>query len=382
MTRPPDAARTAGRATDTHRTAPEVTVRPMRDGEEAQVRAVASRAFDAFDRLLFSTRRRETLVAVDEFDRILGGVVLHATSRGTLGPLGVVHFIFADPEARISGIGTKLRDAADARFDELGCTETSARIDVTNSASQALHHAGGYRPVTPRQQLERWGWRLPMRWWQAGTGFDPGMQLWLRPVCQDQTEPQAGRALAATAAVNLLLLALVAWRAPRADADLLPLLVTLVATVAVFLGAREAAIRLGARAQGLRLGHVPWTSGIPLSGALAATFGVWFPLTGSSTSQRAGWRHEQAAKALGRAHLAGALVVAVLVWTVFLIEPPTGFQAWGEVRRAAIMLALFDLTLGFPPLIGTAARHIRGWSAPAYGAVALLGVGPLVVSML
>jgi RimJ/RimL family protein N-acetyltransferase len=378
MTRPADRTDTS----DAPQAAAEVTVRPIRDGEDAQVRAVAGRAFDAFDRLLFSTRGRETLVAADGDDRIVGGVVIHAAPSRTLGPLGVVHFIFADPDRHLPGIGTRLRDAADTRFDELGCTETSARIDVTNSASQALHRAGGYRPATTAQQVRRWGWRLPVRWAQAGTGFDPGMQLWLRPAPTDRPEPRTGRALVVTAALNLLLLLVVAWRAPRTDADPLTATVTLAATVAVFIGSREAAIRLTARAGGLRLGHVPWTNGLGLAGALAATFGVWFPLTGSSTSQRPGWRHDSDAAMLGRAHLAGALVVAALAWTIVLTEPSTGWLAWGEIRRVAVLLALFDLVLGFPPLIGTAARHIRSWSARAYGVVALFGVGPLVVTLL
>ncbi len=375
MTRPAE-------ATDTDHTAAKVSVRPMRDGEQAQVRAVASRAFDTFDRLLFSTRGRESLVAVDGENRILGGVVLHATSPGRLGRLGIVHFIFADPDVRIPGIGTKLRDAADVRFDELGCTETSARIDVTNSASQALHRAGGYRATTVGQHVRRWGWRLPMRWWQAGTGFDPGMQLWLRPAPPGHTTPPSGRELTITAALNLLLLGIVAWRAPRADADALTVAVTLAATVAIFLGAREGAIRLAARRQGLRLGHVPWTNGIGLAGLLAAAFGVWFPLTGSSSSQRTGWRHDHDAPARGRAHLAGALVVAALAWTVVSVEPTRDWVAWGEVRRAAVMLALFDLVLGFPPMIGTAARHIREWSPTAWAAIVVLGIGPLLTTLL
>lgn len=365
----------------THRTASELSVRPARQDEHGEVRAVAGRAFDLFDRLLYSTRGREVLVAVDGEDRVVGGVVLHATAAGSSGRLGIVHFIFADPEVRIPGIGTKLRDAADARFDELGCTETSARIDVTNSASQALHRAGGYRPATVGQQLQRWGWRLPMRWWQAGTGFDPGMQLWLRPAPEDRARRPVWGALAVTAMLNLLLVAIVAARAPRADAGVWTVAGTLVATVVLLLGAREGAIRAAARRQGLQLGHVPWTGGIVLAGTLAAVVGVWFPLTGSSTSQRPGWRHDRDVAALGRAHLAGALVVAAVAWTVVLVEPPASWLAWGEVRRAVVMLALFDLVLGFSPLIGTAARHVRAWSGTAWAALALLGLGPLLATL-
>jgi RimJ/RimL family protein N-acetyltransferase len=378
MTRPADRTDTS----DAPQAAAEVTVRPIRDGEDAQVRAVAGRAFDAFDRLLFSTRGRETLVAADGDDRIVGGVVLHAAPSRTLGPLGVVHFIFADPDRHLPGIGTRLRDAADARFDELGCTETSARIDVTNSASQALHRAGGYRPATVgpagaplglaaagalgagrhRVRPRHAAVASPRPNGPSRAAHGPGAR---RDGC---TQPAAapGRRVASTP-----------YRRRSPDRDGHPC-----RDRCRVLGSREAAIRLSARAGGLRLGHVPWTNGLGLAGALAATFGVWFPLTGSSTSQRPGWRHDSDAAMLGRAHLAGALVVAALAWTIVLTEPSTGWLAWGEIRRVAVLLALFDLVLGFPPLIGTAARHIRSWSARAYGVVALFGVGPLVVTLL
>ena len=368
-------------------------VRPMRDDEAAEVRAIARRAFERFDMLLFSMRGKEVLVATGPDGRILGATVLHASDVGSLGPLGVVHFVFADPDAGVPGIGTALRDAADARFAELGCSEASARIDVVNSASQALHRAGGYRVATVAAQWRRWGWRLPLRWWQAGTGFDPGMQLWLRPPSGDRqlAADWAGageeksahrRALAVTAALNLLLLAVVAWRAPRGELGAVPTLATLTVTVAVLLGLREAAIRLVARHDGLTLGHVPWTNGLPLATVLAGAFGVWFPQTGSSTPQRPGWRHDREVTALGRAHLGGALVVAALAWGAALTDPGIGWLAWAEVRRAAVMLALFDLVLGFSPMIGTAARHVRHWSTPAWAALAVLGVGPLATTLM
>jgi L-amino acid N-acyltransferase YncA len=370
----------------------QISVRPMRDDEAAAVRAVAARAFERFDMLLFSTRGKDVLVATGADDRILGAIVLHASDAGALGPLGVVHFVFADPDAGVPGIGTALRDAADVRFAELGCTETSARIDVINSASQALHRAGGYRVATVVEQWRRWGWRLPLRWWQAGTGFDPGMQLWLRPAPDDRPtgdriDPaddhasRPGRALAVTAALNLLLLALVAWRAPRGGLDAASTVLTLTLTVAVLLGLREAAIRLVARPRELRLGHVPWSNGLPLATVLAGAFGVWFPLTGSSTSQHPGWRHDRDIAALGRAHLAGALLVSGLAWTAALTDPGLDWLAWEEVRRAAVMLALFDVALGFSPMIGTAARHVRRWSTPAWIALAVIGIGPLVTTV-
>lgn len=371
---------TAVTSTGRPTTAP-VRVRPMQADEEPTVHAIAARAFDPFDRLLFSTRGRETLVAVTDDDRPVGGVVLHATGGGRLGPLGVVHFIFADPDVRIPGIGTALRDAADARFAELGCTETSARIDAVNSASQALHRSGGYRPVPVRDQLRRWGWRLPRRWQQAGHGFDPGMQLWLRPAPTETPTPATWTRLAATAAINLVLLLIVAWRAPRGDVGPGALLATLAGAATLLIGLREATIRIVARRQRLDLAHAPWANGVGLGGLLAAAVGVWLPLTGSSTPDRAGWRYDHEVARLGRAHFAGALTVVGLAWIAVLFTPEVGTIAWGEVRRAAVMLALIDLVAGFSPFIGTAARHVRAWSTTAWLAIALLGIGPFLTTL-
>ena len=351
------------------------TVRDARPDELAGLRDVASRAFDRFDMLLYSTRGREVLVAVDADEQPLGGVVLHATPRADRpaphGRLGVVHFIFVDPDIQVSGIGTALRQAADQRFDALGCTETSARIDATNSASQALHRAGGYQLADAGDQLRRWGWRLPLRWLQAGHGLDPGMQLWLRPATRPDRPHHTGRALAGTWLLNLLLLTVVAWRAPRGEAGALVTVVSLAGALAVLLGAREAAIRLVARRAGTRLQHAAWPNGIGLAGALAAAVGVWFPLTGSSTPQQPGWRHDRHVPLLGKAHLAGGLVVATLAWATILIDPPATAPVWDEIRRAALMLALVDLVVPYSPMIGNAARHVRRWSTPAWLLLAL-----------
>ena len=366
-------------------TAGTITVRDAHPEDEAPLRAVAARAFDRFDMLLYSTRDRDVLVAVDDQDRPVGGVVIDATpvagEPAPHGRVGVVHFVFVDPEVDARGIGGALRDAADARFDELGCTEVAARIDATNSASQALHRAGGFRPATFGQQLRRWGWRLPLRWQQVGHGFDPGMQLWLRPAPEPDTPTRTARALASTLGLNLLLLALVAWRSPRGEAGAVPTLLAILVTASLLLGVRETAVRTVARAAGARLRHHPWHNGLGLAGLLALAVGVWFPLTGSSTPQRTGWRLDREVALLGRAHLAGGLAVAALAWLAVLAAP-TGLEAvWPEVRRAALTLALVDLVVPVSPMIGNAARHVRRWSVVAWAGLALLAVGAQLTAL-
>jgi L-amino acid N-acyltransferase YncA len=362
-----------------------VSVRPMEPGDAEPLRRVMRRAFDRFDQLLYTTRNRDVLVAVDQHGTVVGGVVLHATPGPDRpapgGRLGIVHFVFADPDASLTGIGTALREAADRRFDELGCTETSARIDAVNSASQALHRAGGYRLASFGDQVRRWGWRLPRRWLAAGHGFDPGMQLWLRPAPGDPRRAARSTRFAATWALNLGLLAIVAWRAPRADAAPTTVLLTLALGALVVLGLREATIRTVAAMRGLDLEHAPWPNAIGLGAALAAAVGVWLPLTGSSTPQTPGWRHDIAVPHLGITHLAGGLAVAAIAWTTVLVEPTVTWLAWPELRRIAITLALVDLVVPISPMIGTTARHVQTWSTTAWAALAALGTSPLLVTM-
>lgn len=361
-----------------------ITVRDARPADEAALRSVAARAFDPFDMLLYSTRDRDVLVAVDEDDRPVGGVVLDATPAADEpapdGRVGVVHFVFVDPDVDARGIGTALRDAADARFAELGCTEVAARIDATNSASQALHRAGGYRPATFGDQLRRWGWRLPLRWKQVGHGFDPGMQLWLRQAPEGGAPARPGRALASTLVLNMLVLALVAWRAPRGDARPVATLLTLLATTTVLLGAREAAVRAVARSAGTRLHHHPWHNGLGLAGVLALAVGVWFPLTGSSTPQAPGWRSHEHERMLGRAHLAGGLAVLAAAWATVALSAASFDPVWAEVRRAALTLALVDLVVPVSPMIGNAAHHVLRWSRAAWAGLAALAVAAQAVA--
>jgi hypothetical protein len=209
------------------------------------------------------------------------------------------------------------------------------------------------------------------------------MQLWVR----DERAPRVAKPslwsrLIVTLILNVLLLALVAWRDPRTTADLLTLMLALPLIATLLLGVREAAIWLVAAIQRQQFTHAPWPNGLGLAGLLALGLGVWFPLTGSTTPATPGWRHERAIPALGGAHLAGGLAVAALTWSVLLITPDPTWVWWPELRRAAVMLALIDLVVPVSPMLGNAARHVYAWSPLTWALLAALGVGPLLVTLL
>lgn len=100
-----------------------------------------------------------------------------------------------------------------------------------------------------------------------------------------------------------------------------------------------------------------------------------------SASQHPGCRHDRRIAPLGRSHLTGAIVVAVFAWTALLTEPGSEWLASDELRRAAVILALFDLVLGFSPTIGTAARRVRRWSLAGWIVLAAVDADPLLFAL-
>lgn len=358
-----------------------VVVRPATSEDLPQVRAIVARAFDPFDRLLFRVKDHHRVLVAESQGVVVGGTVLHVATHPDGGVQGVVDWVFADPQAGVRGVGSALRDAALRWFAEQGVTEATARIDAVNSASAQLHRRGGYRPLGIAAQLRRWGLVGTLRRWRVGgSGFDPGMQLWVHPAGdEEEVSGRWWRRFGATLAINALILSVVALRSPRAEGA-----VAAAGAIMALLGIlvlREVLIRSVARAQHLDLGHAPWPNGLGIAVPLAAAFGVWFPMTGSATPQSSGWRIEEVRAALGRAHLAGALVVAAAAWAAVWLEPAAAAAWWPALRRGLVMLALIDLAVPVAPMIGSAARHVAAWSRAAGAALIVLGLGPLLLTL-
>lgn len=375
-----DASRPA--AADQHcASAAQLVIRPATPEDLDELRSIVARAFDPFDRLLFRIKDHHHVLVAEAAGVVVGGTVVHVTTHRDGGVQGVVDWVFADPAAGVRGVGSALRDAALDWFAEQDTTEVTARIDAVNSASRQLHRRGGYRPLGVVAQVHRWGVVGMLRRWRAGgAGFDPGMQLWVQPAvdAEEVTGRQGGR-FAATLAINAVVLVAVALRSPRA-ADAL----AAAGAIAVLLGVlvlRELAIRIAARAQQLELGHAPWGNGLGVALPLAGLLGVWFPMTGSTTPEHPSWRIDQLRAALGRAHLAGALIVAAAAWAAVLLEPVGAASWWPALRRGLVMLALIDLAVPVAPMIGSAARHVAAWSHWMAAVLVLVGVGPLILTL-
>jgi GNAT superfamily N-acetyltransferase len=114
-------------------TAPmDITVRPMRPGEKPEVRKMFRRSFPLLLRLFFSWSPH-TLVA-ERGSKLLGAIVLktYPLSGGRKG--GFVSWIFTAPEARGSGAGQHLIEAALDLFVTQGCDEVAASVEGYNAS--------------------------------------------------------------------------------------------------------------------------------------------------------------------------------------------------------------------------------------------------------
>lgn len=362
-----------------------ITVRALEPDETARFRAVARRSFGLLDSMLFSVDGERTLAAFDDDGEVVGGIVLRTFTSGDRR-IGVVDWVFADPQRAPRGTGGVLRDAGLAWFDEVGCDEAFASIEPMNTASEALHRAGGFVPLPLRAQVARWGWRTPLVQVRShlapqGTNERP----WVRPA---EADPRWWRPRAwwtATLPLNVVLLGIVTVRSPLALGVDLSGLLWVVAIGLLLVGAREGLVRLVARALGQRrpLLHVPWSNGVPVAGLFALAFGVWVPLTGSSLPAPGGtWRLDREARWMLPAHLAGGLSIAAVAWTLLLLAPSGGVVPWSDVARAAMMLAFLDLVVPADHFVGTTSRLAWKRSPLVWVVVAAIGAGPTLLALL
>lgn len=360
---------------------PAVAVRPLCTSDRAELAAVADRAFSRRERVSFDPDKGHTLVAVAGED-LVGGAVLRTVDLGDQC-IGFTDWVFADPEQGVPGTGSALRDAAIEFFEDAGVDDAVARIASVNSASQELHRRGGYAPLPFRQQVRRWGRRLP-RLYLASHGItDAGLRMWVRGA--DATRAPLGSRLAATWWINVLLLAVVTLRAPRQITTAGSALVWLPLIALVLLGLRETTLRAVAGVRGLSLGHAPWIGGIAGIGLpVGVIFGAWAPMFGSSAPDAPGWRYERDLHALALAHVVSGVAVAVVAWLTVLWDPGPellGIELpWADIRRAATTFALLDL-VPFARVYGSAGRVIHDRSSRWWAVMALIGAGPMALTV-
>ncbi len=340
-----------------------VSIRPMRDDERGNVRAIMRRAFPPFDQLAFSWTPN---VLVAEQDRqLLGAIVLKLFALPHNRKAGSVAWIFTAPEVRGRGLGQRLVEAGIDFFEQQGCDQILATVEGFNTSSSKLFATRGFKILSPGAQLRHYGLATFDVWAKLSHYFDLGHFLWARPAPAEVDSPvlQWWGAIAANSLIGLLML----WRlsASRAMSPGTSLKLPLI--FIVLFGVRHLGMWLAAHRQGLTVRFRAWESGFLLSTAIALAFpGAMYPIPGSVYPTTNQWRYRDLLPKLGRMALAGTLPVLLIVWGVWgmvqLDVSLPNLRAWLDVMLlVGKPLILFD-AMPFFPFVSFNGRRLWDWS--------------------
>lgn len=347
-----------------------ITVRPMRPEEKPAVRQIFLRSFAWLKRWFFFSWTPDVLVAV-QGDRLLGAVMLetYPLPGGRKG--GFVTWVFTAPDARGSGAGRRLIEAALDLFDTRGCAEVTTFVEGNNTSSSKLFATRGFSMLSPGQQWRRYGFRTLLQWVRWGHLLDIGHFVWARPGAAQPDSPAWqwwGTFLA-----NVLLAFLVLWRSGGSD----PLaFVAVPLSCLLFLGARTLAMQWAAAWQGLRLRFRAWETGFLVSLGMGLIFGSFFPIPGGVYPVSGQWSYRKLLPKLGPVAVAGVLPALLLTgaaWALlhFAGLPPAVHEWISYVLLIGKPLALFDTVMIFFPFWSFNGRRIGDWNRPLWALLAL-----------
>jgi GNAT superfamily N-acetyltransferase len=87
----------------------------------------------------------DAVLVAEEDGAILGLIALHSFEMlHRPGRLGRITALVVDASAQARGVGTKLLDAAEARFRELGCIQFEVTSAEQRAGAHAFYQARGY----------------------------------------------------------------------------------------------------------------------------------------------------------------------------------------------------------------------------------------------
>lgn len=246
-----------------------IYVRPMRQEEKKVVHNIMSRSFPLVQRWFFSFTPH--VLVAEQNGQLLGATVLKLIPLPGNRKGGLIYWVFTAPEARGTGAGQKLIEAALHFFEDKGCDEIMACVEGFNTSSSKLFSTRGFSILSPGQQFRRHGIGILPLWVRIFHYIDIGHFVWSRPAAKSADSPALqwwGTIFATT-----LIFWLAIWRENAFGEVTLMALPAALTAVIVFFGMRYLAMRLIARRYKLSVRYRAWESGFPLSLLLALAAG-------------------------------------------------------------------------------------------------------------
>ncbi|POR04148.1 hypothetical protein AU468_04020 [Alkalispirochaeta sphaeroplastigenens] len=367
-----------------------IHLRPVEPRDKPAVKRLARRAFGPLQGSLVTLTSHTFLC---ELSGAPAGAVVLETFRYKGDHLGgVIKWLFTDPAAQGQGVAAALVAEGVARLRQMGCHELFTTVEGFNTPSSNRFADLGFVPLSPAQQLRRYGLSLLKIGPPTFHTIDAGHFLWSRSAAEPPREQQrtlpGGGALPWLLNV-LLVAALVALHRVRVGAagELHPhLLWQLPAVIGLIFGVRSGAMKLTARALGLTLRYRIWETGLVLSLVITALFGGLFPTPGSHYPVEIRWNYRTKLPRLAAVAFSGALALLALAWLLLVFETRGLAEGPGLPARLltlAVMplhtLLVFEILLPWFPFASFNGRRVLDhhrllWAALAIGTAALFWV--------
>lgn len=359
-----------------------------------------------------SIRKTDHMLVAWGDGEIIGGLIMK--TRETDGSqIGIISWIFTARHAREQGVATELLSEGLSYLEAHGCEVVVTDIEGFNSGSATLFSSAEFTRTTSRELARQVSLRGLLRvWLTLSYQFDFGHFLWAKrlgetspsktaeTIASDTASSRAeqsvesnsitaavdgSRSLALSWMLNILLI----WVAAAAVTAVptfgltIPELVALTVAAVVLFAVRYLPLWVLTRRDQLEWQYRGWFNGIPISVALGAILGIFFPTTGDRYPASNDWRYAETLKRIGPA---AAISAVLTLWIVVaagqapeLFPTIAGVSTAGAVQFVGFSLLVVDLLFVLTPFQCYRGRRIYDWNRPVW--ILLAGATAVVISL-
>ncbi len=359
-----------------------------------------------------SIRKTDHMLVAWGDGEIIGGLIMK-TKETAGNQIGVISWIFTARHAREQGVATELLSEGLSYLDEYGCDVAVTDIEGFNSGSAALFASAGFTRTTSRELARQVSLRgLLHVWVTLSYQFDFGHFLWAKRLGETSSSEPVESTASDTAfstteqsidsngitaavdgqqslALSWMLNILVIWVAAAAVTAIptfglaIPELVALAVAGIVLFALRYLPLWALTRGDPLEWQYRGWFNGIPISIALGAVLGIFFPTTGDRYPASNEWRYAETLQRIGPA---AAISAVLTLWIVVaagqapeLFPTIVGASTAGAIQFVGFSFLVVDLLFVLTPFQCYRGRRIYDWNRPVW--ILLAGATAVVISL-